>query len=152
MPVQYLRHARSRSALLRAQMLEPWTQPDLPPTSARHSQRQLGWLIDEAGGIAWRKSLSRLPTRSGCMIETPVTLPAGCAKLWTKPLRTGSNATAKTMGMDVIVCFRIVTAAPYVTMTSTLRRSNSAANSLTRSDLPWAQRYSIARLSPSLQD
>ena len=28
-----------------------------------------------------RKSLSRLPTRSGCWIETPVTLPAGCAKL-----------------------------------------------------------------------
>ena len=36
-------------------------------------------------------------------------------------------------------------------MTSTLRRSNSAANSLTRSDLPWAQRYSIANVSPSLQ-
>src|SRR5262249_36283960 len=53
--------------------------------------------------------------------------------------------------MVVIVCLSMVAALPYVTMTSTLRRSNSAAISLTRSDLPWAQRYSIARLSPSLQ-
>ena len=40
---------------------------------------------------------------------------------------------------------------PPVTMASTLRRSNSAAISLTRSDLPWAQRYSISTVSPSLQ-
>ena len=32
----------------------------------------------------------------------PVTLPPGCAKLGTRPLRTGSNATAKTMGMTVV--------------------------------------------------
>src|SRR5262249_32876787 len=36
-------------------------------------------------------------------------------------------------------------------MTSALRRSNSAAISLTRSDLPAAQRCSIAIVSPSLQ-
>src|SRR6516164_6986146 len=32
----------------------------------------------------------------------PVTLPPGCAKLGTRPLRTGSNATAKTMAMTVV--------------------------------------------------
>ena len=32
----------------------------------------------------------------------PVTLQPGCAKLGTRPLRTGSNATAKTMGMTVV--------------------------------------------------
>src|SRR5262245_52978222 len=40
---------------------------------------------------------------------------------------------------------------PTVTITSTLSRTNSAAISPKRSGLPSAQRYSIARVRPSIQ-
>ena len=98
-----------------------------------------------------RNSSSRLPISSGCWIEIPVTLPPGRAKLETRPALTGSNATAKTIGMVVIACFSTAAAFPYVTITSTCRRRNSAVKSLTRLELAPAQRYSISIVSPSIQ-
>src|SRR5262249_18588876 len=58
---------------------------------------------------------------------------------------------AKTIGMVVVDCFSTAAALPYVTITSTCRRRNSAVKSLTRLELPPAQRYSISIVSPSIQ-
>ena len=80
-----------------------------------------------------------------------MTLPPGRARLATKPLPTGSPAIAKTIGMTDVACFAARTAAPDVTMTSTLSRTNSAAISAKRSLRPSAQRYSIATVRPSIQ-
>src|SRR5262249_44242386 len=52
-----------------------------------------------------RKSSSRLPAESVSCIDRPVTLPPGRARLATKPLPTGSFATANTIGMTDVACF-----------------------------------------------
>ena len=60
-----------------------------------------------------------------------MTFPPGRARLATSPVPTGSAVTPKTMGM-VLVTFLAATVAgvlPPVTMTSTLRRTSSAARS-----------------------
>src|SRR5215469_3155430 len=101
-------------------------------------------------GTTSRNRASRLPISSDCWIEIPVTLPSGRAKLATKPA-PGSDATAKTIGVVVVSCFSTAAAVPYVTITSTCRRRNSAVKSLTRLELPPAQRYSISIVSPSIQ-
>jgi len=63
-----------------------------------------------------------------------------------------SPAAAKTMGMTDVACLAATIAAVAdVTMTSTLRRTNSAAISSKRSVRPSAQRYSIATVRPSIQ-
>src|SRR5215211_7195753 len=79
-------------------------------------------------------------------------LPPGRVKLATRPVPTGSPAAAKTMGMTDVACLaaRIASVAD-VTMTSTLRRTNSAAISAKRSLRPSAQRYSIVMVRPSIQ-
>ena len=65
---------------------------------------------------------------------SPVMLPPGCARLATRPFPTGSVEKAMTMGIVVIVCFSVGSAAPKaVTMTSTFSRTNSAAISGIRS-------------------
>ena len=57
-----------------------------------------------------------------------MTLPPGRARLATMPVPSGSAATAKTIGMTDVACFAASDAAvPYVTITSTLSRTNSAA-------------------------
>src|SRR6516164_5822711 len=101
-------------------------------------------------GTTSRNRASRLPISSECWIEIPVTLPSGRAKLAIKP-PPGSDATAKTIGMVVVACFTAAAAAPYVTITSTCRRDNSTAKSLTRLELPPAQRYSTSIVSPVVQ-
>ena len=84
--------------------------------------------------------------------DSPVTLPPGRAKLSTKPVPTGSPATAKTIGMTDVACLAATIAEfPDVTMTSTLRRTYSAAISAKRSSSPSAHRYSIATFRPSVQ-
>ena len=58
-----------------------------------------------------------------------VTLPPGCARLATSPVPTGSPTAAKTIGISEVACITVIIASvPAVTMTSTLRRINSAAN------------------------
>src|SRR5262245_59531175 len=53
-------------------------------------------------GTTSRKSSSRLPARSLCWSDRPVTLPPGRARLTTRPVLTGSPAPARTIGMT---CF-----------------------------------------------
>src|SRR5262249_45464903 len=101
-------------------------------------------------GTTSRNRSSRLPISSDCWIEIPVTLPADRAKLATKPL-PGSDTTAKTIGVVVVACCTTAAAAPYVTITSTCRRENSTAKSLTRLEVPPAQRYSTSIVSPAIQ-
>jgi hypothetical protein len=79
-------------------------------------------------GTTSRNSSTRLPTRSGCRPDNPVTFPPGRARLATKS--SGLRATAKTMGMDDVAWMTAGTAAPEVTMTSTFMRTNSVAISV----------------------
>src|SRR5262249_39137758 len=57
------------------------------------------------GMISLRIS-SRLPTRSGCWVDRPVTLPPGRDSEVTKPSPTGSDAIGNTMGITA-VAFRV---------------------------------------------
>src|SRR5262245_8904063 len=103
-------------------------------------------------GTTSRKSSRRLPTVSDIWFARPVTLLPGRARLATRPVPTGSDSGAPTIGMTAVACFAArVAGVATVTMTSTLIRTNSAAISETRSGRPSAQRYSIARLRPSTQ-
>ena len=103
-------------------------------------------------GTISRKSSSRLAATSVCWIDRPVTLPPGRARLATRPVPTGSPAAAMTIGMTDVACLAATTASVAdVTMTSTLRRTNSAAISAKRSLRPSAQRYSIVMVRPSIQ-
>jgi hypothetical protein len=68
-------------------------------------------------GTTSRKSSSRLPASSLAKVAKPVTLPAGRARLPTKPLPTGSPAVANTIGMTDVAFFDAMTAwVPEVTM------------------------------------
>src|SRR5262249_53114646 len=49
-------------------------------------------------GMASRKSSRRLPASSGDVIDKPVTLPPGRARLATRPLPRGSAIVANTIG------------------------------------------------------
>ena len=60
-------------------------------------------------------------------VDRPVTLPPGRAKLVTRPLPTGSDASANTIGIAEVARCNAGTAVPAVTMTSTLRPISSAA-------------------------
>ena len=80
-----------------------------------------------------------------------MTFAPGRASDATKPLPSGSAATANTIGITDVVCFAAGTAPPAVTITSTLSRTNSVAISANRSLRPSAQRYSIAIVRPSIQ-
>src|SRR5262245_7278962 len=103
-------------------------------------------------GTTSRKSSSRLPARSIIWTDRPVTLPPGRARLATRPVPTGSAADAIMIGMTDVACFAATTgAAEFVTMTSTLSRTNSAAISAKRSVRPSAHRYWIAMVRSSTQ-
>src|SRR5215471_16809907 len=64
--------------------------------------------------MASRKNSSRLPASSFAWIDNPVALPPGFARLATRPLPTGSIATANTMGIDVVVYLTMGTAHPEI--------------------------------------
>jgi hypothetical protein len=79
------------------------------------------------------------------MVDSPVTLPPGCAKLATSLLPTGSLNAVTTIGIVEVACFAVIAAAlDPTTMTSGASRTNSAANSGSRSTRPSAQRLSIS--------
>ena len=81
----------------------------------------------------------------------PVTLPPGRARLATNPLPTGSGSCLMTMGIVLVASLAAwVTVAPPVTMRSTLRRTNSAASSGSRSGFPSEYRYSMGMFFPSV--
>ena len=83
-------------------------------------------------------------------METPVRLPPGRLRAGTKPIRTGSEPTRKTVGI-VWVAARAASEVGVllVTITVTCRLTNSAASAGTRSFSPSAQRYSNATFLPS---
>src|SRR5437867_3308141 len=101
-------------------------------------------------GAASLSSSIRLPESSGEMRVSPVRLPPGRARLVTKPEATGSATTVMTTGMVLVACAtaRMAGVEP-TTMTSTLRRTSSAARPGRRSSRPSAHRNSIAMLRPS---
>ena len=84
-----------------------------------------------AWGISSSKRLSRLPSSSAVRKVIPVTMPPGRLRLVTRPYRTGSSATAKTIGIVEVAAFaaRAAYGEPVVTITATLRSTRSAASS-----------------------
>jgi hypothetical protein len=85
-------------------------------------------------GIASLRSCSRLATKSGDWVVSPVILPPGRARLETTPPPTGSIAVGKTIGMVFVALFTARAAGVVITMMmSTLSRTSSTANSGKRS-------------------
>jgi len=79
-------------------------------------------------GYGFAQQREFLPPVSDIWFDRPVTLPRGRARLATRPVPTGSDAAANTIGMSAVACFAArVGGVPTVTMTSTLSRTNSAA-------------------------
>ena len=102
-------------------------------------------------GTASLSISSILVFSSGFKLASPVTFPAGRARLATRPAPTGSPALAITMGI-VVVALLAANAAPVpaTTIRSTLRRTRSAASSGRRSGFCSANRYSMAIFFPSI--
>jgi hypothetical protein len=105
--------------------------------------------IRATAGTSSRRSSNRFAVSSPLTMLTPVRLLPGRARLVTRPVRTGSSATINTMGMLVVAAFAGRAAGLFAAITATRRRTNSAANSGSRSYLSSAQRYTIATFSPS---
>src|SRR5262249_41273575 len=92
----------------------------------------------------------RLVWSSSDSDASPVMLPAGRARLLTRPASTGSATTPMTIGMLDVACLAARAAAVASTsMTSTGSRTNSAASSGSRSASLAAERNSRIRLCPS---
>ncbi len=112
---------------------------EVPKTATRES----------LGTISFRSS-SRFPLSSGARVDNPVMFPPGRARLATNPLPTGSGSCAMTMGIvEVASLAARVAVGPAVTMTSTLRRTSSAASAGRRSSFPSADRHSMTMFFPS---
>src|SRR5262245_35360398 len=121
------------------------SDPRSPPGVRRSPTR-------ESLGIASLSISSLLLISSGTKLASPVTLPPGRAKLAIRPSATGSTEVVITIGMVVVAFFAANTGAVDVpTMTSTLRRTSSAASSGRRSFFCSANRYSKAMFFPSIQ-
>jgi hypothetical protein len=76
-----------------------------------------------------RRISSRFPPSSRLRFDNPVMFPPGRARLATNPFPMGSGSCAMTMGIVEVACFAArVDVAPGVTITSTLRRTRSAAS------------------------
>ncbi len=104
---------------------------------------------ESLGTISFSSS-SCLPLISGARADNPVMFPPGCARLATNPLPTGSVSCAMTIGIVEVASFTTrVSVGPGETMTSTLRRTSSAASSGRRSNFPSANRHSMTMFLPS---
>ena len=98
---------------------------------------------ESLGRVSLRSS-SCLPPISGARVDSPVMFPRGWARLATIPSATGSGSFAMTIGIVEVACLATrVAGPPPVTMTSTLRRTSSAASTGRRSYFPSACRYSM---------
>ena len=104
---------------------------------------------ESLGTISFSSS-SRFPLSSGTRVDNPVMFPPGRARLATNPLPTGSLTCAMTIGIVVVTSFAApLDVEPPVTITSTLRRTSSAARSGSRSNFPSAHRHSMTMFFPS---
>jgi len=75
-----------------------------------------------------RSSSNRFAESSDVIVDRPVTLPPGCARLAARPRLTWSVPVAMTIGIFVVARRAASAAAvPLVTITSTLRRTRSCA-------------------------
>ena len=88
-----------------------------------------------ASGTTSRSRPSRFGAEATLRKLTPVMLPPGLLRLATRPVATGSAPMWKTIGMDDVAAFAASAGGtePLVTMTATLRATNSAANAGNRS-------------------
>ena len=87
---------------------------------------------------------------SANMEDGPVTFSPGRARLATSPLPNGSPTPTMTMGIVRVARLAARDACvTTVTMTSTLSRTNSAARSGSRSNLPSAHRDSMTMFCPT---
>ena len=96
-------------------------------------------------------SSSHLPGIVGSILVKPVTLPPGRGKLATKPLPTGSETVAKTMGIVRVCCsIAAVVGVLFERTRSGCSATSSLANCCLDSASPAvAQRVSIRMLRPS---
>ena len=105
----------------------------------------------ETRGAISRNNSTHLPLREASILMNPVILPPGLWRLATKPLPTGSDTDAKTIGIVWVSCRNAaVTGVVTAKSTSGLVCTNSVANSLVRSILPLVQRVSTVTLRPSI--
>ncbi len=101
-------------------------------------------------GTAARRYSTRLAAISLTAADSPVVLPPGWARLWTKPSPIGSPAKAITMGIfDVAFCTARTAGVVAATITSTFWRTISAASPESWSMFPSACRASIPAFFPS---
>ena len=88
---------------------------------------------------------------SAVTLAMPVTFPPGRGRLMTRPVPIGSPVSAITIGISRVACFAATAVGVnQVTMTSTLRRTSSAASSGSRSICPSADRNSNRMFCPSI--
>ena len=104
----------------------------------------------ESLGIVSFRSSSRFPLSSGASVDNPVMFPPGRARLATNPSQQDRDRFAMTMGIvSSLPWLAWVDVGPAVTMTSTLRRTSSAASARRRSGFPSAHRHSMTTFFPS---
>ena len=106
----------------------------------------------EARGRSSWSSSRCFPPRSAAMRLSPVMFPPGRARLATSPLPNGSPAAVMTMGIVAVALLAAMGASvPPAAMTSTLRRTSSAANYGSKSSRFSAYRRSKTTFFPSTQ-
>ena len=107
--------------------------------------------IAVAFGTNSRRRSTRFSATSADNIVTPVRFPSGLFRLSTSPTSTGFVPTPKTIGIAVVADLAANASGvpPMVTITSTLRRTRSAASSGNRSNCPSAHLYSMLTFLPS---
>src|SRR5437016_2733134 len=92
-----------------------------------------------------------LEASSSAKLVSPVTLPPGCDRLFTRPKPTGSAPDAMTMGIALVaLAIARLAGTGEETTTFGLSRTSSAARAGSRSRSPSANRYSKRTLRPSM--
>src|SRR5215471_18258696 len=104
-----------------------------------------------ADGSMSRINWTLLPASSAVTLAMPVTFPPGRGRLMTRPVPIGYPVSAITIGISRVACFAATAVGVnQVTMTSTLRRTSSAASSGSRLICPSADRNSNRMFCPSI--
>src|SRR5262245_25370634 len=104
-----------------------------------------------ADGSMSRINWTLLPASSAVTLAMPVTFPPGRERLMTRPVAIGSPVSAITIGISCVACFAATAVGVnQVTMTSTLKRTSSAASSGSRLICPSADRNSNRMFCPSI--
>ena len=114
----------------------------------------LGFIRKAMAAACGKSSCSsciRLVTATPPNIVIPVALPPGRLRVATRPSLTGSPLAVNTIGIVWVAALADCGegSPPVAAITATCRRTNSAANSGSRSNWPCAQRYSTATFWPS---